>query len=55
MRQSGFIFFCPIDNFLQFLKVQSKFNPLIAPETLLKPISYYILELKALVQSRSDK
>jgi hypothetical protein len=22
-RRSGFIFFCPIDNFLQFFKVQS--------------------------------
>jgi hypothetical protein len=31
MRQSGFIFFCPIDNFLQFFKVQSKFDPLMAP------------------------
>jgi hypothetical protein len=31
MRQSGFIFFCPVDNFLQFFKVQSKFDPLVAP------------------------
>jgi hypothetical protein len=31
MRQSGFIFFCAVDNFLQFFKVQSKFAPLIAP------------------------
>jgi hypothetical protein len=30
MRQNGFIFFCPVDNFLQFFKVQSKFDPLIA-------------------------
>jgi hypothetical protein len=30
-RRSGFIFFCPVDNFLQFFKVQSKFDPLIAP------------------------
>jgi hypothetical protein len=31
MRRSGFIFFCLVDNFLQFFKVQSKFDPLIAP------------------------
>jgi hypothetical protein len=31
MRQSGFIFFYPVDNFLQFFKVQSKFDPLITP------------------------
>jgi hypothetical protein len=31
MRRSGFIFFCPIDNFQEFFKVQSKFNPLTAP------------------------
>jgi hypothetical protein len=31
MRQSGFIFFCLVDNFLQFFKVQSKFDPLMAP------------------------
>jgi hypothetical protein len=31
MWQSGFIFFYPIDNFLQIFKVQSKFEPLIAP------------------------
>jgi hypothetical protein len=31
MRQSGFIFFCLVDNFVQFFKVQSKFDPLIAP------------------------
>jgi hypothetical protein len=31
MRRSGFIFFSPVDNFLQFFKVQSKFDPLIAP------------------------
>jgi hypothetical protein len=30
MRQSGFIFFLPLDNFLQFFRVQSKFNPFIA-------------------------
>jgi hypothetical protein len=29
MRRSDFIFFCLVDNFLQFFKVQSKFNPLI--------------------------
>jgi hypothetical protein len=31
MRRSGFIFFCPVDNFQQFFKVLSKFNPLTAP------------------------
>jgi hypothetical protein len=31
MKRSGFIFFCPVDNFQQFFKVQSKFNPLTAP------------------------
>jgi hypothetical protein len=31
MRRSGFIFFCLVDNFLQFFKVQSKFDPLMAP------------------------
>jgi hypothetical protein len=31
MRQSGFIFFCPVDNFKKKFKVQSKFNPLTAP------------------------
>jgi hypothetical protein len=31
MRRSGFILFCLVDNFLQFFKVQSKFDPLIAP------------------------
>jgi hypothetical protein len=31
MRGSGFIFFSPVDNFQQFFKVQSKFNPLTAP------------------------
>jgi hypothetical protein len=25
----GFIFFCPITNFLKFLKVEIKFDPLI--------------------------
>jgi hypothetical protein len=55
MRRSGFIFFCPIDNFLQFFKVQSKFDPLITPYTLLKPISYYTLELITLDQSGIDK
>jgi hypothetical protein len=28
MRRSGFIFFCVVDNFLQFFKVQSKLDPL---------------------------
>jgi hypothetical protein len=31
MRQSGFIFFYLVDNFQQFFKLQSKFNPLTAP------------------------
>jgi hypothetical protein len=31
MRRSGFIFFYPVDNFQQFFKVQSKFNPLTVP------------------------
>jgi hypothetical protein len=31
MRRSGFIFFCPVDNFLQFFKVQSKLDPSTAP------------------------
>jgi hypothetical protein len=31
MRRSGFIFFYPVDNFLQIFKVQSKFDPLITP------------------------
>jgi hypothetical protein len=31
MRRSGFIFFCLVDDFLQFFKVQSKFDPLITP------------------------
>jgi hypothetical protein len=31
MSRSGFIFICTVDNFLQFFKVQSKFDPLIAP------------------------
>jgi hypothetical protein len=31
MRRSGFIFFCLVHNFLQFFKVQSKFDLLIAP------------------------
>jgi hypothetical protein len=30
MRQSGFIFLCPVDDFLQFFKVQSKVDPLMA-------------------------
>jgi hypothetical protein len=30
-RRSGFICFCPVDNFLQFFKVQSKLDPSIAP------------------------
>jgi hypothetical protein len=29
MKQSGFIFFCLVENFLQFFKVQSNFDPLI--------------------------
>jgi hypothetical protein len=31
MRRSGFVFFCPVDTFLQNFKVQSKFDPLMAP------------------------
>jgi hypothetical protein len=31
MRQSGFIFFYPVDNFQQFFKVQSEFDPVMAP------------------------
>jgi hypothetical protein len=31
MRRSGFIFFCLVDNFLKKFKVQSKFDPLMAP------------------------
>jgi hypothetical protein len=29
--QIGFIFCCPVDDFLQFFKVQSKYDPFIAP------------------------
>jgi hypothetical protein len=29
MRLSGFIFFCLVDTFLQFFKVQNKFDPFI--------------------------
>jgi hypothetical protein len=31
MMRRGFIYFCPIDNFLQFFKVQSKFDAFMAP------------------------
>ena len=31
MKRSSFIFFCLIDNLLQLFKVQSKFDPLMAP------------------------
>ena len=55
MRRSGFTFFYPVDNFLQFFKVQSKFDPFMAPLILLKLISYYTLELTALDQLGSDK